>query len=54
MPTEADLRLICLEHFTRRQNFFDDVPSFYLEEPLGKAKARNLQFNAEFAKISGS
>jgi len=55
LPTANDLQLICLEHFTRRANFFDDVPMFHLEEPKGAAAAcvKNKQFNVEFAKLTG-
>lgn len=53
LPTADDLKLICLEHFTERKNFFDDVPQFHLMEPKGKASDRNLDFNTEFAKVTG-
>lgn len=55
LPTEEDLRVICLEHYTKRSNFFDDVPTFSLSESNGKASlVDNLQFNVEFAKLTGT
>ena len=54
LPTEADIRAICLEHYTKRENFFDDIPYFHLQEQLGRVQTRNLQFNVEFAKITGT
>ena len=53
LPTEEDIEIICREHFGQRQNFFDDKLAFSLEEPKGRALADNLQFNAEFAAITG-
>ena len=53
LPTAEDLRVICLEHFTQRKNFFDDIPQFHLQEAKAEANASNLRFNVEFANITG-
>ena len=53
LPTEADIRAVCLEHFTKRQNWFEDKHVFALEESRGKCLADNLDFNAEFAALTG-
>ena len=54
LPTVDDLKLICLEHFTKRQNFYDDQPMFSLQEIADAAQVENLEFNVEFAKITGT
>ena len=55
LPTVEDLKLICLQYFTQRKNFFDDAPQFYLAEPKVKVEDsdRNLHFNVEFANVTG-
>ena len=53
LPTTEDMRVICLEHFTQRKNFFDDIPQFHLQEAKAEIQVTNLRFNVEFANITG-